>query len=122
MKTTEISKDDWSEFFDRVTETLQGKRIDIEIDAPDIGAQVEARKLSLNGLVYDRKDDVFVISTYPVTKTPSTAWKSRSPTAVNISSVSANRWRCRYRGGRHDERCRPCARSLSAGKANATFL
>ena len=63
MKTTEISKDDWSEFFDRVTETLQGKRIDIEIDAPDIGAQVEARKLSLNGLVYDRKDDVFVIDT-----------------------------------------------------------
>ncbi|HKJ53473.1 MAG TPA: DUF5335 family protein [Gammaproteobacteria bacterium] len=63
MKTTEISRADWTEFFDRVTDTLQGKRIDIEIDAPDIGAQVEARKLSLNGLGYDRRDDVFVIDT-----------------------------------------------------------
>ena len=63
MKTTEIAKQDWAEFFARVSGVLQGKRIDIEIDAPDIGAQVEARKLSLNGLSYDRKDDVFAIDT-----------------------------------------------------------
>ena len=63
MKTTEIRRNDWSEFFDRVSGALQGKQIEIEIDAPDIGAQLEARKLSLNGLTYDRKDDVFIVST-----------------------------------------------------------
>ena len=63
MKTREISPQDWSEFFDRVSASLQGKRIDIEIDAPDIGAQPEAKKLSLNGLSYDRKDDVLAIDT-----------------------------------------------------------
>ena len=54
---------DWAEFFDRVSASLQGKRIDIEIASPDFGAQVEARKLSLNGLSYDRKDKVFAIDT-----------------------------------------------------------
>ena len=63
MKTTEIARQDWPEFFARVSGVLQGKRIDIEIDAPDIGAQVEARKLSLNGLSYDRRDDVVAIDT-----------------------------------------------------------
>ena len=63
MKTREISPQVWSEFFDRVSRSLQGKRIDIEIDAPDIGAQIEANKLSLNGLSYDHKDDVVAIDT-----------------------------------------------------------
>ena len=63
MKTREIPPHDWSEFFDSVSASLQGKRIDIEIDAPDIGAQVEAQKLSLNGLSYDRRDDIVAIDT-----------------------------------------------------------
>lgn len=63
MKTTEIAHQDWSEFFDRVSGSLQGKQIRIEVDAPDLGAQIEASKLSLNGLSYDRKDDIFIIAT-----------------------------------------------------------
>ena len=63
MKTSEIPAQHWPEFFDRVSASLQGKQIDIEIDAPDIGAQVEARKLSLNGLSYDPRDDVVAIDT-----------------------------------------------------------
>jgi hypothetical protein len=63
MKTTEIRRVDWPEFFDRASAALRGKQIEIEIDAPDIGAQIEARKLSLNGLSYDRKSDIFVIDT-----------------------------------------------------------
>jgi hypothetical protein len=63
MKTREIQQPDWAEFFDRVSASLQGKNIDIEIDSPDIGAQVEARKLSLNGLSYDRRSDIVAIDT-----------------------------------------------------------
>ena len=63
MKTREIAHDEWSEFFDRVSGSLQGKKILIEVDAPDLGAQIEASQLSLNGLSYDRKGDVFIIST-----------------------------------------------------------
>lgn len=62
MKTTQIERDDWPEFFDRVSRALQGKQIEIEIDAADIGAQVEGKSLSLNGLSYDRKDDIFVVA------------------------------------------------------------
>ncbi len=63
MKTTEIAREDWGEFFDRVSRSLRGKQIDIEVDGLDIGTQIEASKLSLNGLSYDHKDDVFVITT-----------------------------------------------------------
>ena len=63
MKTREIAHDEWSEFFDRVSGSLQGKKILIEVDYPDLGAQIEASKLSLNGLSYDRKGDAFIIST-----------------------------------------------------------
>ena len=63
MKTREIARDGWPEFFDRVSGSLQGKKIFIEVDAPDLGAQIEASKLSLNGLSYDRKGDIFIIST-----------------------------------------------------------
>lgn len=63
MKTTEIKRANWPEFFNRVSAALQGKQIEIEVDAPDLGAQIEARRLSLNGLSYDRRGDVFIIDT-----------------------------------------------------------
>ncbi len=63
MKTKEIAREDWSEFFDRVSGSLRGKQIEIEVDALDIGTQIEASRVSLNGLSYDRKDDVFAIDT-----------------------------------------------------------
>ena len=37
--------------------------IRIEVDSLEIGAQVEADKLSLNGLTYDRHDDAFIVTT-----------------------------------------------------------
>jgi len=62
MQTREIEKDNWQGFFDQISGTLQGKLIQIEIDSLELGAQIEADKLSLNGLTYDSKDDAFVIS------------------------------------------------------------
>jgi hypothetical protein len=63
MQTREIEKINWQSFFDQVSSALQGKRIKIEVDSLELGAQIEVDKLSLNGLTYDRKDDAFVITT-----------------------------------------------------------
>ena len=63
MQTRKIEKENWQSFFDQVSGTLQGKLIQIEVDSLELGAKIEADKLSLNGLTYDSKDDAFVIST-----------------------------------------------------------
>jgi hypothetical protein len=63
MQTREISKPNWAEFFDQVSAALQGKTIEIEIDSVDFGAQHEARKLSLNSLTYDSRDDTLFVVT-----------------------------------------------------------
>lgn len=63
MQTREIGKNSWRSFFDQVSLSLQGKLIQIEVDSLELGAQIEADKLSLNGLTYDSKDDALIIST-----------------------------------------------------------
>ena len=63
IQTREIARMDWQAFFDRVSEALRGKVIEIEVDSLDFGAQVEATKLSLNGLTYDPRDDAFIVVT-----------------------------------------------------------
>lgn len=63
MQTREIDKKDWQAFFDRVSAALRGKMIEIEVDSLDLGAQVQAQRLSLNGLTYDHRDDAFIVAT-----------------------------------------------------------
>lgn len=63
MQTREIAKADWQVFFDRVSEALRGKVIEIEVNSLGLGAQVEATKLSLNGLTYDPRDAAFIVMT-----------------------------------------------------------
>lgn len=63
MKTREIPKSNWLRFFAQISDVLQGKVIQIEVDSLDLGAQIAVNKLSLNSLAYDRKDDSFIIST-----------------------------------------------------------
>ena len=63
MQTREIEKRYWQEFFDQVSAALQGKLIRIEVDSLDLGAQVEVERLSLNGLSYDTRGDIFIIDT-----------------------------------------------------------
>ncbi len=63
MQTRELDKRYWQGFFDRVSASLEGKVIKIEVDSLDLGAQVEAKGLSLNGLSYDARDDTFIVAT-----------------------------------------------------------
>ena len=53
MKTKEIPKDEWPEFFDRFSRQYEGWLVTLEILAADIGAQVEEQNLAFEGIVHE---------------------------------------------------------------------
>ena len=57
MKTREIAKNEWREFFDRFSRQHQGSLVTLEILGAEIGAQIEERELSFEGIV-DESDDI----------------------------------------------------------------
>jgi len=61
MPLQRIEKPQWQPFFDRVSAALGAKSVDIDIVAPGIASEKEARRIALMGLSYDSKDDVFAV-------------------------------------------------------------
>jgi uncharacterized protein DUF5335 len=57
MKTKEIPRNKWPEFFDRFSRQHEGWLVTLEILGSEIGAQVEERGLALEGIV-DEGDEV----------------------------------------------------------------
>ena len=57
MKTKEILKSEWPEFFDSFSRQHEGWLVTLEILGSDIGAQVEERELAFEGIV-DEWDEV----------------------------------------------------------------
>jgi hypothetical protein len=57
MKTREITKNEWPEFFDRFSRQHEGSLLTLEILGSEIGAQIENRELSFEGIV-DEWDDI----------------------------------------------------------------
>lgn len=51
MKTREILRNEWSEFFDSFSRRHQGWLVTLEILESEIGAQVEERDLAFEGIV-----------------------------------------------------------------------
>jgi hypothetical protein len=52
-----IDKSEWHAFFDAVSRTMEGRRIEIEVLGPDIGDQIEVEWLPVNGMTYDPAAD-----------------------------------------------------------------
>ena len=50
MKTKEIPKNEWAEFFDGFSRKHEGWLVNVEILGPEIGAQVEVREMPLAGI------------------------------------------------------------------------
>jgi hypothetical protein len=50
MPTQEIPREDWNNFFDAFSREHEGWLATLEVFAPDIGAQEEARELPLEGI------------------------------------------------------------------------
>lgn len=61
MPLNRIDKPQWQPFFDRVSRALGAKSVDIDITAPGVGDETQARHLALTGLTYDSKDDLFAV-------------------------------------------------------------
>ena len=61
MPLNRIEKTHWQPFFDRVSAALGAKSVDIDIVAPGIASETEARRIALTGLSYDSKDDIFAV-------------------------------------------------------------
>ena len=57
MKTREIPKEEWTQFFDSFSRQHEGWLITMEIFGDEIGAQVQDRKLKLQGIT-DEWDEV----------------------------------------------------------------
>jgi hypothetical protein len=62
MAIMKLERDAWHPYFDRVSKTLDGKRVEVEVDSLKIGAQIEAEWLPLIGLVYDHKNDLVEVA------------------------------------------------------------
>lgn len=56
-----LSEERWQDFFDDVTNALQGRQVEIEVVGLDLGDQIQAEWLPLNGLTYDPNDDTFYV-------------------------------------------------------------
>jgi hypothetical protein len=61
MPLNRIDKPQWQPFFDRVSRALGAKTVDIDITAPGLGDEPQARHVALTGLSYDSKDDLFAV-------------------------------------------------------------
>lgn len=58
MTTENLEKGSWHAYFDGLSKVLEGKEAQIEVNALDSGAQVEAEFTPLLGIVYDPRDDI----------------------------------------------------------------
>ena len=56
-----IPKESWEPFFDAFSRVLEGARLEIEVIGLDLGDQIEAEYLPLDGLTYDRRSDTFFV-------------------------------------------------------------
>lgn len=60
--TRELAHETWSEYFDAVSKELLNAPVSIEITAESGPTMIEAERLALQALAYDRRDDVFEVT------------------------------------------------------------
>jgi len=62
METKNLAKEKWISYFDQLSIMIDGRRASVEIDAPEIGSQIEANNLPLLGITYDPKDNLIEVA------------------------------------------------------------
>ena len=61
MTTEKLEKGSWHAYFDGLAKVLEGKEAQIDVNALDIGAQVEAEFTPLLGIVYDPRNEILEV-------------------------------------------------------------
>lgn len=84
--TIELSHDRWRIYFDDLSRGLATMQATVEIDGPDLGAQVQAEGLVLSGISYDDRDDVLVIGLSPGGAAESLEHLVSSPQRIRVES------------------------------------
>ncbi len=62
MTTEVLTSERWQPFFDRISKSLTGRPVRVEITSLAIGHQVEADSMALLGLTYEPKNDVIELA------------------------------------------------------------
>jgi hypothetical protein len=62
MAREEISRNEWTEFLQQLSQELEGWYITMEVLTRDLGDQHEAERLPFVFIEYDRKDDAVIIA------------------------------------------------------------
>jgi len=87
--TDELQRDRWRTYFDDVSRGLETTQATVEIDAANLGAQVQAEGLLLSGISYDDRDDVLVIGLSPGGASESLEHLVSSPQRIRVEPADA---------------------------------
>ena len=87
--TEELAREGWRTYFDELSRTLGTTRATVEIDAPNLGAQLQAEGLLLLGISYDDRDDVLVIGLSPGGPSESLEHFVSAPKRIAVESSQA---------------------------------
>jgi Family of unknown function (DUF5335) len=103
--TEEIPRDGWRVYFDNLSRALTTARATVEIEASELGAQVQAEDLVLSGISYDDRDDVLAVALSPgggsteelehLVSSPQRIWTESSvdllPSTIEIEDAEGQR-------------------------------
>jgi hypothetical protein len=90
MAIHKLEKSSWQTYLDKVSKTLVGKQTEIEVDALDIGAQIEAEWIPLQGITYDPKNDlveVLVEGLDHLIRDPGEIWVDHGPAGLTSMEI-----------------------------------
>ena len=63
MSQYQIHKEDWTSYLDRLSKSIQGQELEIEVAGLEVGDQIQEDWTPLEGLSYDPSDDAVYVQT-----------------------------------------------------------
>jgi hypothetical protein len=87
--TTELPRERWRTYFDDLSRGLTTTQASVEIDGPELGAQVQAADLVLVGITYDDRDDIVVIGLSPGGASESLEHLVSKPQRIRVESTDS---------------------------------